>query len=197
MRGHRWRLAAAMLAALAALPVLTGCVQLRSDRIPDWVPAAARPTTPTAVASTEKEPAKGQVVVYLVKDGKLARVARDGNVSQTSSQQVLETLFAGPSASEAGAGFSTAVPEGTAANEAALDFGGIARVDLSREFAADASGSVKLRLAQVVFTLMQIPGTQGVVIRIEGKPVEHFGSERYRLMRPLGKNDFADVAGGS
>jgi spore germination protein GerM len=51
-----------------------------------------------------------------------------------------------------------------------------------------------LRLAQVVYTLMQFPSVKAVNFSLDGKPVTVFGSEGIVLDHPQERSDYEDVA---
>lgn len=194
MRGtgaRRLLVAASVCVALLALP---GCVTIRSDQVPSWVPKPAVPTATPQPAAHPKPEDKNALGAYFVKGGHVLRVYRGGKKNAASASEALEILLAGPSSDERAEGISSAVPAGTKVRDVAPDFEGYVRLNLSKEFGAGgSSASTKLRVAQVVCTLMQLPNVKGVIIKIEGKPVERFGREGFDLMRPLTKADVADV----
>lgn len=80
----------------------------------------------------------------------------------------LEALLDGPDAVERGIGMLTTIPVGTQLLDLAVS-GGVATVDLSREF-EESSGShaERFRVAQVVFTLTQFDNIDRVMFRIDG-----------------------------
>ena len=97
-------------------------------------------------------------------------------------------LLRGPDPAEVEAGLATAVPRRTYLRDVrAAD--GIARVDLSSEFLHEQPGkrTMRLRHAQIVFTLTQLPSVDEVVVLVEG---ELYQGET----GPAGREDFADVA---
>ena len=194
----RMRRALVLAAACAVVAALPGCIVIRGDKPPSWLPAGLVPTaTPVPAKATNQpaaDPGVSALKAYLVKGGRLTSVARGGKAATASPSRAMEALLAGPTAAERAAGISSALPAGTRVNEVTVDFAQVARLDLSSQFAAGGSdASVRARVAQVVYTLTQVPGITGVLIRIDGKRVEHFGRERIDLLRPQTRGDYADI----
>ena len=52
---------------------------------------------------------------------------------------------------------------------------------------------MRLRLAQVVFTLTQFPSVDGVAFRIDGKPTTVFTGDGVIIPSPAGRDEFRDV----
>ena len=105
----------------------------------------------------------------------------------------LEALLAGPSDQEVNGDVATAVPAGT--ELLGLDIAdGVATVDLSSEFeAGGGSRSIRLRLAQVVFTLTQFPTVKRVLFRLDGEPVDVFSGEGLVLDEPVTRADYDEL----
>jgi germination protein M len=71
---------------------------------------------------------------------------------------------------------------------------GIAHVDLSSEFeSGGGSLSMRMRVAQVVYTLTQFPTVKGVLFELDGEPVEVIGGEGVVIDHPLTRKDYADL----
>lgn len=190
-------------AALTALLVLPGCIVIDPADPPSWLPAGLIPTAtpaPSTEGTVHPAPSKDKKrtdvwQAYFVGKGRLRGADRSGKPANLTPAKAMEQLLAGPSTAERKAGLTTAIPKGTQVREVTIDFASTARLDLTGEFASGGSGaSVKMRVAQVVYTLTQIPGVTGVLIRVEGQPIQHFGRERIDLLRPQNRGDFADVA---
>lgn len=107
----------------------------------------------------------------------------------------MSALLLGPSPAESPAvpPMSTAIPVGTHLHGVSIA-GGVATVDLSREFVS-GGGSLSMiaRLAQVVFTLTQFPTVDGVVLEIDGVPTTVFGGEGIVLPSPADRGDFLSL----
>jgi hypothetical protein len=101
-------------------------------------------------------------------------------------------LLEGPTSNEAAAnpGIGTAIPDGTALLGISIQ-GGVATVDLSGQFASGGGSASSIgRLGQVVYTLTQFPTVESVAFRIDGQPVEVFGSEGIVLDGPQERGDY-------
>jgi germination protein M len=86
----------------------------------------------------------------------------------------------------------TTIPDGTRLLGISID-GGIATVDLSREFeSGGGSASVFGRLAQVVYTLTQFPTVEAVTFKLDGEAVTVFSGEGVVLDHPVGRADYTD-----
>ena len=72
--------------------------------------------------------------------------------------------------------------------------GGLATVDLSREFeAGGGTFSMAARLAQVVFTLTQFPTVPLVEFHLDGEAVTIFSSEGIIMDHPVGREGYRDL----
>jgi hypothetical protein len=181
------------LLAVAALLAAAGCVVIPLPGPVSAAKGSATATTPVP-ASSQGHPAP-TLATYLVSRGRLKQVARAGTPAKASAQGVTETLLAGPTSAERGAGLSSAIPAGTRLNSVDIGFDRIAHVDLSREFlSGGGSAPAQLRVAQLVYALTQLPGVTGVLFSVDGQRVEQWGHERIDLMQPQTRADFADVA---
>jgi hypothetical protein len=131
-----------------------------------------------------------QVSAYFVRDEHVALVRRTVPHSVATTAASLGQLLVGPAPAESSLGMSTAVPAGTALLGASIT-DGIATIDLSSEFGSGGgSMSMRLRLAQVVYTVTQFPSVDAVALEIEGSPVTVFGSEGIVIEHPLTRADF-------
>jgi hypothetical protein len=82
----------------------------------------------------------------------------------------LTELIAGPSRAEAAAGMTSAVPSDTAVTIAGIS-GGVATVCFPPAFSAGGRTAVRLRQAQVVYTLTEFPTVSRVALQSAGQPV--------------------------
>ena len=148
--------------------------------------------SPAGIASpnAQTQPA----VVYLLRDEKVAPVARRVPRTTGVAGAALRALFEGVTAEEEAQGLSTAVPEGTRLLGIDLD-AGTATVDLSAEFeSGGGSASMLARVAQVVHTVTRFPAIQRVAFRIDGEPVEAIGGEGVVVDPPVDRADFEEQA---
>jgi hypothetical protein len=106
----------------------------------------------------------------------------------------MDALLVGPTAAESGdRTITSAVPPGSRLLGLSIT-GGVALVDLSREFeSGGGSASILIRLGQVVYTLTQFPTVTSVIFQIEGSPVTVFGSEGIVLDGPVSRADYVDI----
>ena len=124
-----------------------------------------------------------------------AAVATTTTVTTTTTAPDTESevrayfLLSGPTAEEAGIGFSSAVPDGTELLGVTVE-DQIATVDLSREFGSGGGSlSMMARVAQVVFTVTQFPSVDAVEFEIEGAPVTALGGEGLLIGEPQTRAD--------
>jgi hypothetical protein len=138
----------------------------------------------------------GQTVTYEVwftRGERLFVTKRTQPFTVAVGRAALETMLQGPSDAEAAAGVGTVVPGGTELLGLNIE-DGIATVDLSGEY-DDGGGSLsmRMRLAQVVYTISQFDTVQGVDFRLDGEPVETFSGEGIVLEDPQTRNDYEDL----
>jgi len=112
-----------------------------------------------------------QVSVYFIRGNRLVAQTRTASSSLTLAQQAMRELLKGPTPEEQADGVSTAVPDNTALLSVSVDNNHVASVNLSQEFdqAADKK-THEIRLAQVVYTLADLPDVDSVRFIIEGDP---------------------------
>lgn len=120
-------------------------------------------------------------------------VARQVAATEAVLRAALTELLAGPSPLEQSAGIGTALPPGVELVDVAIA-GGVATVDLSSEF-VEGSGTFgeTARLAQLVYTATRFDTVESLELRIEGEPVETFGSHGLVIDGPLTRDDFEDL----
>jgi len=149
------------------------------------------PTT-TVPTATSLPPQETRFVdVYFVKDGGYATpIARAVPATSDVAANAIRTLIAGPTAAEAEAGLSSAVPVDTLLLGIAIH-DGLAKIDLSREFeAGGGTFGMTARLGQVVYTLTQFPTITRVEFHLDGEPVTVFSSEGLILDEPVTRSDY-------
>ena len=114
---------------------------------------AADETTTDSVTVTL--PALSTARVYWLRDGKVWPAAREVEASGEPGAAVLDELLAGPTDDDP-AESETAIPAGTEAGDLAVE-DGVARITPSSALSDEA-------LAQVVYTLTDLPGVDSVEI---------------------------------
>jgi len=128
--------------------------------------------------------------VWFTRGGRLVESLRTHAPTRKVAAAALAALLAGPTRSERASGVSSAIPPGARPLGVSIA-NGVATVDLSSEFESGAaSRSLKLRLAQVVYTLTQFPTVDTVRFEINGTPVDVFSSGGIVLDHPVGRVDY-------
>lgn len=144
---------------------------MRARLIPIAVLALALVAGPAAAtASTEAAP-KVRLAVYFERGGRLWQSSR--MVSQTSAvaTTAVTALLAGPNAAERAAGVTSQVRAGTHLRGISIA-GGTATIDVGRRFAgAGGRHSVRMRVAQLVFTATQFATVHRVRLEVAGRVV--------------------------
>jgi hypothetical protein len=103
-------------------------------------------------------------------------------------------LLEGPNAEDLARGLATAVPAGSRLLGITVR-DSTATVDLSRDFeSGGGSTAVRMRLAQLVYTLTRVPGVRSVRLWLEGRPVTTFSGEGLDVQSSLTRADFRDFA---
>jgi hypothetical protein len=122
---------------------------------------------PTPHASTT-------IAVWFKRDARLWHTKR----VTTSTFQVrtaVRALFAGPNAAESAAGVKTAVPAATHLVSTSVAHG-VATVNLTPQFASPATKQqIRMRLAQLTFTVTQFPNAHAVHLEFNGSAVTSIG----------------------
>jgi hypothetical protein len=207
MKGDMIRsLLAASLAALALVAGSCGGSE-ESEPVPPAAPAPAESepppesepgetAPPPVTAPEETEPPAGTTTlsVYFLREDRIGVGHRQVPETEAVGAAALEQLLLGPSEFDVAAGLGSEIPQGTSLNGLTIE-DGIATVDLSGEFES-GGGSLGMfaRLAQIVFTLTQFPTVEGVLLELDGVPVETFSSEGIVLEGPQTRDDYEDLA---
>ena len=159
-----------------------------TSTVPDsTVPDTTVPDTSavTTLPPTD-EPA---VALYFVRGEELTVVGR--SIGTWDATAVMQALLAGPTAAEAAAGVTTLVPAGTEVRDVTID-GNAATVDLAAEFeSGGGSLAVTLAIAQVTYTLTQLPDVDEVWFRIDGEPRDMLTGEGV-MVDPATRDRFQD-----
>ncbi len=183
-----------MLAALLA-PFFVGC-GVPADSGPrvianDNVPPGLLDRDPV-VAPTSVVPHAGTITVFLVSGERLAGVARE-TPAPPGSEAALQSLLVGPTREEVASGLRSAIGVDAGVTVTGVD-AGRARVELGRLLSTTAASDQVLAIAQIVYTLTNIPGTIAVAFTIDRAPVEVPRADRTLTAGPVGRADFADLA---
>lgn len=176
-----------------AAVVLVGAMGLASCGDDGGTPPASTGSAPTSsTTSTTLVVEVRATTVFFVRDGTLAPAARQVPTAG-GPEAGLRALAQGPTPAEQLAGFSSALPQGTAVRAVRVD-AGTATVDVSREFeSGGGSLSMMLRVAQLTYTALQITGVERVRYELEGRPLTVLGGEGLLLDTPQTRADLEDV----
>ena len=134
------------------------------------------------------------VSIYLVRDDHLVHVTRD-LPSPAQLSDVLESLVSGETEPEDRAGLRTSIPLGTELRGVSEE-GGVARIDLSSDFAAVGGRQELLAVAQVVLTATGIGGVDAVVFELEGTPTDVPTPSGALADHPVTAEDYAPLLDG-
>ncbi len=155
---------------------------------------AASPATgnvPTDSASARTR----EVDIFFITNNASNAIAVTRSVPDTPdvAANAIVTLIDGPTVEDSDAGLTSAVPGDARLLGLAVD-GGLATIDLSREFEAGAGSATMFgRLGQVVYTLTQFPSITQVQFKLDGQPVTVFSNEGILLEDPVTRSDFAST----
>jgi spore germination protein GerM len=165
MRARRrvgWLAAGLLWLAACGVPADPGPRSIPAEEVPFGLLGTTSTTATTRLASTSR------AAVFLVEGDRLTSVRRQVPAPATPAA-VLAAVAAGPTPQEAGAGLRTAlVTEATLAQLTA----GTATVQLDRDFVAADLREQVLALAQLVYTVTELPGIGGVQFTFDGQPAD-------------------------
>lgn len=143
---------------------------------------------PEGEAST---PATEAAVVYLVRDERLVPVARQV-AAEAGPADLLGVLLAGPTASEASEGLTTAIPPPTAAIDVDLD-GTMVAVDLTGDLTSVGGIEEVLAVGQIVLTLADSSEVDAVSFAIDGQATVVPVGNGALTERPVNPDDYLDL----
>jgi len=158
----------------------SAATQPASTAQPSSAPSAStQPSAPTSTATATPSSAGTAAQVglqtWFTRQGELFVTERTVPATSSIGKAALDSLLAGPTATENSAGLSSKIPAGTQLLGLRIA-SGTATVNLSSSFTSGAAGSaMPLRIAQVVYTLAQFPTVTGVMFEINGQGVTVLG----------------------
>jgi spore germination protein GerM len=166
----RRRPARVLLTALGAAlgVVLTGC-GIDPQAGPELVTLSAAPTS--ATPSSTGTPG-GDLVLWFLRDGRLVPTTREAEDGE--SPAVLDLLAEGPTATEVSAGLGTALlaqqPGLEVVDEDPTD--PLVTVQVGQQFLSLTGTDQLPAVAQVVWTVTELPGVEEVLFATESGPLE-------------------------
>lgn len=182
--------------ALAAFGVVLLCASC--TRVAARGPTAASPpsagSTRSAQATTSPAPRLivPTITLFFTRSHQLCAVSRETKGTQTAEDLLLD-LIAGPEDRETKGGIATSIPSETGIRKVSVQ-DGLAEVDVSRAFESSSLGplSIKIRLAQVIYTLTRLDSVRQVTLKVEGRLLDG-KSAGLPHDAPFSREDFEDV----
>jgi len=181
------------LGSLLVVFALAGCGQSSQPAGSPGTSGPGESVLPPATSS-EQPHATADVTVYLARGEQIGAARVVVTKTPRIGAEALEVLLGGPTALEQEAGLHTEIPPGTKLLGLSVE-GGVATVDLSRDFeSGGGSLSMRMRIAQVVFTLTQFPTVERVAFEFDGTPVDAIGGEGVVVSPSVHRGDFEDLS---
>lgn len=123
--------------------------------------------------------------VWFQRGSTLWLVKREQPITTTPARAAVQSLLAGPTLAEADAGVRTQVPDATDLLGLSVS-NGTATVDVSGRFGSGSgAASVRMRLAQLTYTLTQFPTIDRVRLQVNGRAVSTLTSDRVAVPQPM------------
>ncbi len=197
------------IVAPLALLLATACGSGTDSTPPSTLPATTLPATtavttappttapPTTAPSTTATPTtvalppidEPGVALYFVRGETLTVVGRW--LGTMAPDELVRALLAGPTDVERANGITSLIPVGTQLRSVIVE-GNAATVDLSAEYESmGGSLAVTLAVAQVTYTLTQLPGVDNVWFRIGGEQRDMLTGEGV-MVDPATRAEFTD-----
>jgi len=173
-------------ALLVAVLLAAGC-GVRPQEEAETVTTAA---APSSGADGDSSAAGPRLTVYFVRGAELAAVQR--RTDAATIQAALDQLVEGPSRREAATGIRTALPPEVAGVED-VGIDGLATVEVTRGFTGITGGNQLLAVAQIVWTLTDMPPVTGARFVVDGVPVE-VPTDAGLTDQPVDRDDYRSVA---
>ncbi len=183
---------AALLAA--AVLVVAGCA-IQADSGPRDIPED-HPARVAVAPAVEGGEATGEGRIFLIAPEGTAQSLRTVLRAPKGEHQLIETLVLGPNQEELADGLTSELPASLEVNSVRFD-GGSVNVDVSDDILDLSDDSLRLAVAQVVFTASELPGADGVVIRVDGETRSWPDGEGDLQSDPLTVYDFVGFAESS
>ncbi|MGC5022532.1 Gmad2 immunoglobulin-like domain-containing protein [Micromonospora sp. DT47] len=149
---------------------------------PPPTPASPAPRPPTARTATPDPTGTVALQLWFVRDGTVAPTRRNRPATVATSRLALTELAAGPTPAEAATGLATLIPAGV---EVARIADGTATVVPPASFADPDPRTLRLRRAQVVWTLTQFPTVRRVAFTGGTSDVVLARSDLADLLAPI------------
>ena len=149
-------------------------------------------TQPPLAESTAQTRERSVYFTHIDKDGQIlqSKVTRRIPVSETPMQDVLNIMFAGPSADEINRGILNLIPGNTRLLSATVR-GSTAYISFSEDFLFNTFGveGYVAQLRQVVWTVTEFPNVNDVQILVDGRRIDYLGEGIY-IGSPISRQSF-------
>lgn len=137
------------------------------------------------------------LILFFVKDDSLEPIERSTR-EPGSARTAVKMLLEGPSPEEQVLGLSSSIPPGVELLSVRESSNGVASLDLTSEFEAEAEERIHLlRVAQVVFSVTAVKGIDRVLFLIDGEPSGVLIQDATVVNRPVGRSDYSSLLSGS
>jgi len=144
---------------------------MRIRNIPIAVAALALLAGPATTTASTQAATTTRLAVYFERGGLLWQSSRTVGQTPAVATAAVTRLLNGPNAAERAAGVTSQIPAGTRLRGISIA-AGTATVDVGRRFAATGDRhSVRMRVAQLVFTATQFPTVHRVRLEVAGQVV--------------------------
>lgn len=143
-------------------------------------------------STTTVVPTPETIILYFVSGGRLARASRI-TTEEVTPTSVVDQLVRGTTPTEAALGLRTAIPSGVEVTEVEVN-NGLATVNITGPFAEAPANEQVLAVAQLVYTLTELPGISGVLITLGGFPVAVPRADGTLTTSPLTRADYVSLA---
>jgi spore germination protein GerM len=145
-----------------------------------------------ATATTQLAAQTERATIFLVQGERLAAVQRE-LPAPVSVESVLETLAAGPTATEVQLGLRTALLAPGLMRSGGVS-GGIATIDVGQPFTEIAGRDQIVALAQIVSTVTGLPGVGRARFTLDGQPVGILRGDGAVTTETVSRDDYATLA---
>lgn len=175
-RVRRVPLAGLLVACAAVLvscgvPTESATNPIRDQDVPyELLEPAVTTSTPRAEGTTTTERVSETIPLYLVRNDRIEKRERKADAPVGTAARLAMLAEPLPDV-DTEAGFRSAVPPGSFTSTAPTIQGGVATVDLSREFTAVPGKEQALAFAQITYTLTDLPGVGQVMFTLNGSPI--------------------------
>lgn len=178
--------AALVFCVLVACAQTSRTVEIPAEELP--FPVAREPSPAGSLVPAVR------VRVYFSRAGRLVAVDRTVSLDVPLDEAAIRALIEGPSPTERRAGIGTELAS-PASILGVTVAAGTATVDVSGEFQRPAPPTrVALRVAQVTWTLTEIPGVRAVSFSIDGVTIAISTDGGQAVARPVVRSDFTSLA---